>query len=293
MMNFLVCKNLITAFLFSIPLFGMAQNGDPSLTGTDLWKGRGDFIGITVGMGSSNFRDFATSPLIYNGVSGYLALSHFKEDFGKEVEMGISSSIGVYNSNFNDHIASSIALTFSAFYSRLYQINSLSSGKWNFKAGGMINTTGNLRFSETLMNNGLGFELIPTLFGSAKITMDISRSLERDIKLFFIKYKAKPVDRNLSLRVNPGLLNTTFRNNFIYLQHSTAIDGKVFEDYRYQLFSGLRISSAVDYTVFLKNKNTYKLSYLWDAYRTGGKFDKFEMAQHVIKFTLLYHTNNK
>lgn len=292
-MKFLAYKNLIVAFLFSIPLFGMAQNEDPGLAGMDIRKVRRNFIGITAGIGSSNFRDFATSPLMYKGLSGYLALSHLKEDFGKEVEMGISSSIGVYNSNFNDHIASSIALTFSAFYSRLYQINSLSSGRWNFKAGGMINTTGNLRFNEALMNNGLGFELIPTLFGSAKITMDIGRSLAKDKKLFFIKYRAKPVDRNLSLRINPGLLNTTFRNNFIYLQHSTAIDRKVFEDYQYRLFSGLRISSAVDYTVFLKNKNAYKLSYLWDAYRTGGNLDKYEMAQHVIKITLLYNTNNK
>jgi hypothetical protein len=55
-----------------------------------------------------------------------------------------------------------------------------------------------------------------------------------------------------------------------------------------QIFKGFRLNSALDYTIFLRNKNAVQLSYLWDAYRTGGHHDNFEMAAHTLNFSLLF-----
>jgi hypothetical protein len=289
-MKFLIKKILTLAIILSIPMVCLAQHQDRGLS-SNLEEERAAFIGITAGISPSRFRDFATSPHIYEGIAGYLALTRLKVYFNKEFEWGISSSIGVHQMDFNEHTESSGRFTLSLWHSQLYPLKLIDSDIWDVKAGGLINVTGNVRFNEAFGNNGLGFEFFPTLFGSAKITRNISRTVGKEVKILFLKYRLNPINRNLSLRINPGLINSSFRNKFIYLQHSTAIDEtKLLEDYKYKIFSGFRIGSAVDYTVIPNNKNAYQLSYLWDAYKTGGNLDKFEMAHHTVKLTLLFNT---
>ena len=123
---------------------------------------------------------------------------------------------------------------------------------------------------------------------------DVSRKEAKDKKLLFIKYHLKQRTRNLSFRLNVGLINSSFRNGFVYAGQSFILnEEKPFDDYQYKVFLGFRASSSLDYTIFLKNKNKIQLSYLWDAYKTGGDLDKFEMAHHTFKLTLLFNTNNK
>ena len=293
-MKFSITKKLTTVFLLAFPIVSWSQVTEPSLSAKESKKERASFIGITAGLSSSSFRDFATSPLIYDGPVLYVALSRMKTNVSNEFEMGISASGGAYNTDFNEHITFSEAFTGSVFYSQLYQISFLSSSKWNLKAGGLIDVTGNLRHNESFGNNSLGFELFPTLFGSVKIIRDISRTTTKQKKIWFMNYILNPVDRKISLHLNPGVINSAFRNKYIYFRHLSAIDeNKPFADYEYKLFSGLRLNTALDYTVRLKNKNLYQFSYVWNVYRTGGELDKYEMAQHTITLTLFYNTNNR
>ena len=287
-------KIVTSVFCLFLPLLCLSQDTDPDGSVKDSLEKRAAFIGLTAGLGNSSFRDFATSPLIYEGPSLYLALNRMKMSDSKESEFGISTSAGFLNIDFNEHFTSSGMFTGSIFYSQLYELAFMNSPKWNLKAGGLIDVTGSLRLNDSFGNNSLGFELFPALFGSVKITRDISRTTAKQKKILFVNYRSNPINRSLSLRINPGLINSTFRNKFIYLRHSSAIEGgNPFADYEYKLFSGLRLSTAVDYTVRLKNRNWYQVSYLWNVYRTGGNLDKFEMAQHMIKLTLYYNTNNK
>jgi len=280
--------------LIIIPIIGFSQNKKQTLSKKEQRKERPTYISVTTGMSLSNFRDFATSPLVYNGVSGYISLSHIKSDQQRESEIGFSYSSGIYNNIFNNHSTISKVRTASIYYSKLYQLSKLSSEKLNVKIGGLFNTTGNFRINGDLNNNAYGFEFSPTLMGSVKITKDISRKEDKNKKFLFIKYKLKQKTRDLAFRFNVGLINSSFRNGFVYSGQSGIInEPNVFDDYQFKLFSGFRMSSALDYTVSLKNKNKIQLSYLWGAYKTGGDLDKFEMAHHTIKFTLLFNTNNK
>lgn len=252
------------------------------------------YIGITMGLNSSNFRDFATSPLIYKGIQKHIALSLVKYTKKQEFEIELSYSFGNYKNTFNEHSDVSKVKTLSMYYSKLYQLNKLSSEKLNIKIGFLDNTTFNLRINESLQNNAVGFEIFSTFFGSIKIMKDVSRKEAKDKKLLFIKYHLKQRTRNLSFRLNVGLINSSFRNGFVYAGQSFILnEEKPFDDYQYKVFLGFRASSSLDYTIFLKNKNKIQLSYLWDAYKTGGDLDKFEMAHHTFKLTLLFNTNNK
>ena len=76
---------LITHFLGAImllifPFMGLAQVSDSISLPTSPKANRSAYIGISVGIGLSNFRDFATSPLIYHGAPKYMAGSFIREN---------------------------------------------------------------------------------------------------------------------------------------------------------------------------------------------------------------------
>ncbi|WP_273567591.1 hypothetical protein [Maribacter halichondriae] len=213
-------------------------------------------------------------------------------DKERETERGSALSIGFFGNNFNDHFSQSIVISPSLYYSELYKLKKISSEKFNIKAGGMINLTANVRINPDLNNNAVGYELIPTLFGSAKGTLDVSRKVDKDKKFLFFRYRALKRTKKLALRLNVGLINSSYRNGYVYSGQSFLLnDSRLFDGYEFKVFSGFRMSSSLDYTLHSrKNKNAVQISYVWDAYKTGGNLDKFEMAQHALRFTLLFNT---
>lgn len=277
-------KHLIILLLAICPLGAFSQMQESSLSKKEIRKSRPTYINLSAGLNFSTFRDFATSPLFYNGAAKTFSISRLKADDNREIEMGLSYGFGNYNSTVNSTTSTSKLKTFAINYSQLYAIQSLSDKKWNVKVGGLFNTTGNFRTNPILQNNSTGLELFSTLFGSVKVTRDIS-NLKR-----FAFFKLKPAKRTLSFRFNLGLMNNTYRNGYAYSgQEGVLNDGNFLKSYELKVFSGARFSSALDYTVFLKNKNGIRLSYEWDAYKTGGSLDKFEMSNHTLKIALLFN----
>lgn len=283
----------VILLLLIIPLVSISQNESLPLK-KEVRKSISAYFGISSGLSSSKFRDFATSPLIYKGVPKYISLSHIKSSNNRESEIGLSYSFGKYKNSYNNHSNVSDVKTVSVSYSQLFKINKLSTEKLNIKIGGLINSTGNLRTNVALQNNSTGIELFPTLFGSIKITRDISRKENKQKKFLFIKYKLKQRRRNLAFKLNIGLINNSYRNGYVYSGQSSVLnDTKLFDGYQFKVLSGLRMGSALDYSIYLQNKNQIQFSYLWDAYKTGGDLDKFEMAHHTIRVAFLFNTNNK
>ncbi len=284
----------VILFLLLIPSIVFSQDKIPELSKKEIRKSRPTYLGIGLGLNFSNFRDFATSPLVYSGALILLDGSWQRIDENRESEMGISYSSGNCSNSYNEHIATSSVKIVALYYSQLYKIDKLEFWKTNVKLGGIINFNGNLRINSSLQNNALGLELIPTLSGSIKLTKDISRTKIKNKKFLFIKYKLEKRTRTLSFRMNVGLLNSSYRNGYAYIGQSSILnDAKVFDGYAFKMSSGFRMSSALDYTISLRNKNKIKMSYIWDAYKTGGDLDKLEMASHTIAFTFLFNTNNK
>ena len=269
------------------------KSSELAISQKQMRKQRPTYITVGVGSNSSTFRDFATSPLIYEGNLFQLSLSKLKKDYNRESEFGFSYDFGSYETTFNDNITTSKVNRIELFYSKLFCVNQLSSNKYNTKIGYQINNTLNFRYNEDLLNNAVGIEMFTNLMGSIQFTKDISRKQAKEKKIWFIKYKLDERKRDLALRLNVGLVNSTFRNGYIYGNQSGLLNSPTpFDGYEYKLFSGLRVGSRVDYTCYLKNKNAIQLSYLWDAYKTGGELDKFEMAHHTLRFALLFNTNN-
>ena len=278
----------IFSLVFLIPLQMLAQDA-PVSEQTSKYV-RPKYYELGAGLNISQFRDFATSPLIYSGGAGQFVLGIVRKDQRVESNFSFRFSSGIYSTEADRREQTpSVVNSIFLIYGRLYEIKSLSVGKWNTKVGGKIDLTGNLRQNKYLLNAGNGIESFQTLFASAKVTRDLSRENLRRKKILFIKYKLKPKKRELSFQVNPSIVNSTFRNGFAYIdQASVTGSNNAFEDYKFSSFSGFRINSALELTRYLKNGNGFKYSYVWDAYKTGGELPKFEMSHHIFQLSLLF-----
>lgn len=289
-------KNRVSVLILMLflPFLGFAQGADKVLSKKEIRKSRPSYIRLSFGFNASSFRDFATSPLVYSGTATYSEFSKLRLDQERETDFGLSFSTGNFSNSFNDHVSASAVKMLTGHYSQLFKFKKLSKGKYNVKVGGALNITGNLRTNPSLQNNALGLEIIPTLFGSIKVTKDISLKKEKNKRFLFIRYKVKPKVRHLSFNLNVGLMNSSYRNGFVYSGQSAVLnDTRAFDDYSFNMFSGFRINSALDYTITLANKNKIQFSYLWQAYNTGESLDEIEVANHIFKLSFLFNTNAK
>lgn len=251
------------------------------------------YVCLGLASNSSKFRDFATSPLNYNGNLTHLSISRLKQNNNKEFELGLSYDFGKMNVNINDQITSSSVKKLDVFYTKLMRFNKLSFNGYITKVGFEVKSTGIIRSNPSLQNNSSGIDIFTNILGVAKFTRDISRKTTKAKKLLFIKYRLNERNRDIALRLNLGLINSNARNGFAYTGQGQIINAaKSFDNYKFNIFSGVRLGSQINYTSYLKNKNAVQLSYIWDAYSTKG-FDKFQMANHAIKIALLFNTNNK
>ena len=262
-----------TLYIFAQDIAGVQDGINTEIVSK---KSRPAYIDITVGIQFSTFRDFATSPLFYDGTPIFVSLSHIDMDANRESGFRLSYAFGSFESEVEHNVAMSKVRTVAINYVELFELHRYSNSKFNLKLGGQVNAIANIRDNESFGNNSDGFEVIANLFGSIKGTLDISRDQGRPKK-------------NLAFGLHIGLINTSYRNGFIYTRQSPLLNQDNINDgYAFQFFKGYRINSSLDYSFWLKNGNAVQLSYWWDIYKTGGA-DTYEMAAHLLKLSLLFN----
>lgn len=259
-------------------------------TSASLFPERID-IDLSAGVNVITFRDLATSPLFYEGPVPTVSGSYLNRGERIEETFTIDFSYGNTFAYVNgDAVSVSLMQTSQLYYSRLYKLRKLSSEVWNTKVGGMVNGRYNIRQNPELRNNQIGFEAFFTLFGSGKLSRDLSRKKRKTTEFWFIKYSLPPRLRTLSYQLDLALINSTYRNDYIYTNQSSVVNSdNYFDDYVFTLISGYRLRSTLQYMIYLKNANAFMFSYEWDALKTGGDLDKYEMTNHMLKFTLIYN----
>lgn len=274
---------ILLLLLATISLSAHSQNRDEK-----PYLGNSKYLEISAGTGLVEVRDFATSPLFYTGLGNRLAVSLSRLRTTKDISTGFSVSNGNLTSDYNDHTAQTAVTTISLHHARLYQIFRNGPERWNLKAGGEANLTTNLRINPSLLNSAVGIEAFPIIFGSFKATRDISRQRA--------KRGREPKKKSLSLKINASIFGTSFRNGYSYLGIGQILDKQgidgVFDEYRAKAFGVNALTTNLDYTIWLKNKNGWRFSYAWEAYKTRNDFADFEMASHTIRVAILFNTKN-
>jgi len=250
----------------------------------------GGNICLSSGFSLSNYIDFATSPLTYSGIPFDFSLGFLHREENREFKTVFSLSIGYFSDQYHSGYTQSDVKIFDADISYLHRLNHFEKNKLKLLIGGDFKFTYNNRENPTLQNNSWGYEIIPTLFASSKLVWDISRTKPKQGQILFFKYNLKPRKRDLSLKLNIGIVNASYRNHYIYTDADsfTTNNYDMWDKYVFKIFSGFRASSEWVYTIYLFNGNSIKFSYLWDAYKTGGDLDRLEMAHHKLNVALVY-----
>ncbi len=251
-----------------------------------------EFTKLSIGASQVQFRDFATSPLVYSGSAVF-------GDFGSYTVRG--TAVTEYGSHFVTGGASDpYGAAFSSvtavhlYYGKLYQVaKPFKYGQ--IHVGGFLEGTGLLRTNNRLMNNGLGIELAPALYASGKLTRDVSRKRNfvwQPIP-FLSGIRFKERSRTVSFRLNAGLVNGGYRNGYAYSGQSALLNNfELFEDYTYNATAGLRFSGECSLTTELGTKNRIEYSYYFQQFALNG-YDRFEWMQQGIKMSIYFLTKHK
>lgn len=259
---------------------------------------------FSFGLNSPTYRDFATSPLFYNGYGVYLQTSWVKESTRKErsldIGLGFSGmSARTQKSDFLQPNTNAIFSQLTIRYQQLWQSDRFSNKRNNIKIGGVIQTSQNLRLNLEFDNSALGFENISNIMASGQITRDISRAESRQINLWIYKPTLKPVKRELRLQFNFGIMNFNYRPGYtnVYVDEFNGLEtnpiGYLLSNYKWSFFNGWRANSELKLITYLKNGNARSWSYAWDAISAPGRYEKFQMASHQIRYTYYFSTKKR
>jgi hypothetical protein len=282
----------------------------PSATfGTDTPAGdstnvRMYYSRLSLGYTIATYRDFATSPLFYNGSGILLQTSWFKQSNSTErdLQFGLvlnNMSARIPKSNYMQPETNAIFAQLNIRYNRLFRLNSISTDRVDYKLGGLAQTTQNLRANPGLFNNALGLENITNIMVSAQMTRDVSRNRNRTLNFRLFKINLRPVKRDLRFQLNYGLANFNYRPGYAYL-YVPEINGTETTDlqfflssYKWSGFDGQRVTTDLEYIIYMPNGNASSWSYTWDIASAPGNHEPFQMASHQIRYRMYFHTKKR
>ncbi|MCB9045692.1 MAG: hypothetical protein H6550_06100 [Chitinophagales bacterium] len=289
-------KNRILLILVCLTILHAQVHGQETdgLSRKQIRHGRAKYIQTGLGLNKGSMRDFATSPITYKGILFNYSLAWLKMDTARENKFTVRFNQGNYRYKKTDGIdVKSKATQYVLYlnYYRLYQLRRLSNEKWNVKLGGMYDVNMDVRINDDLMNAGIGYEAFSTFFLSGKVSRRFERKEVINKKFLFIKYKLKPMVTLFSYQLNLPVMNNSVRNGYAYIGNESLNTFPIFNGYEVKSFSGIRFCSELAYTRQMQNGNMYRVSYFWDAYAVGKNFNRFEVANHILEFSLLFHLN--
>jgi len=258
---------------------------------------------LSFGLTNPIYRDFATSPLFYNGIGLESSSASLKRSDARErifeFGFGISAQLArVPQSNYIQSGSISGYGKFDIYYQQSWTLEALSDAKNNTKIGGAINITQNIRANPGLQNNAIGLENISNLMASAQWTRDISRTEVKQLNLWLFKPTLKPVKRELRFLLNVGMLNFNYRPGYAY-SYDSELNGMdtspiqwALSNYKWSL-NGWRLKTELEFLKYLSNGNVKGWSYVWEAAHAPGKFEAFQMASHQLKYTFYIHSEKR
>lgn len=286
-------------FLITIPFGSIGQDLDSTISKAPSQYYRT----LSVGLNRPIYRDFATSPLFYNGFGLNLQTSWLVRNRRKErsLDIGLIGNIvsaRIPKSNFLQPSTDAIFGQINVKYLMLWELKRFSSERNNIKMGGIFYNSQNIRVNPYLSNNSLGLERLTNLMVSGQIIRDVSRKSERKLNLWLFKPTLNPKKREIRFQLSAGLLNLNNRPgySYIYVDEIVGLETNMgrwqLSDYKWSI-NGWRFSTELELINYLSNGNARSLSYVWDAANAPGRYETFQMASHQIRFAYYFHRKSK
>ncbi len=258
---------------------------------------------LTAGFTSYLYRDFATSPLFYNGVGLRTAIGYELKTDKSEHFFDVDYIIGAaFAQNPQPAVAGnstmSIMNTSNIYYHYFQELNNFKNNKYKISYGGSLISSFNVRINQALNNNSVGIENITNLMIAFKLNKDISRHKIVIEDLLLFKRKLLPAKRSLSFQLNIGVLNFNYRPGYAY-NYLGEMDGSSTNILKYTLenhhwsMNGVRLQTRFEYSYYKPYKNGSKWAYVWDFANVPGKYEKYQSAFHRLEYVLVINRNKQ
>jgi hypothetical protein len=282
----------------------VAQTKAPdAIPQTSIESVQGRYFNSTVGMGLMTFRDFATSPLYFTGLGFQFGLGWErigeKRTFLLETQMHLGSVLAeVPESEYFQPFGGGFMSTFQIYSHYHFQLQRYRKDWISYWVGPSLALNNNIRVVPNFQNNAFGGEGFINLMASGKVLLDISRKSDFVIDLGFVEFNFRQKVKSLSFQTDIGLLNMNRRPGYAYYFDS-ELDGTstspveyLFGNYDWRV-NGWRLMTRLDYAWYLPNGNGHKFSYHWNAIHAPGGYETFQMASHLLGYTLIFKRGSK
>ena len=296
-----IFKCMLLALLVSsiVPATSLAQEFSPTESGINS----NYYRTFAISSNRPTYRDFATSPLFYDGQGMQLQTAWLKRSREREriFEVGFDANLTkgrIPKSNYLQPNTGGFFFQLHMRYRQLWELHTLSTDRNNIKLGGIIQSSQSFRLNPHLSNNSLGIENLSNVMVTGQITRDISRSSARQVNLGVFNPTLNPVKRDLRFQLNVGVVNLNYRPRYSYggfnevIGLDTAPVSWLLKNYKWSL-NGWRLNTELEYKTYLPNGNARSLSYVWDASHVPGRYENFQLASHQLRYTYYFHTKTR
>ena len=294
---------LFLLFVSSINKPGFSQSKESSKSDTIAQRAKlaksPKYFMTSSGFASFTYRDFATSALFYRGPSirisygGLLINERIDRMWLIDLGGGIAFAQAPKSTYYQTY-TSALFLKGELYYHLLYKVEKLSNSFCNVKLGGAGVYSTSVRYNQSLGNNGIGVDNLFNVMFAMKASKDISRKTAKAVSWLFFQKVLKPKKRVLCFQLNTGVLNFNYRPGYAF-SYSGELNGTetnpvewFFQDYKWSM-NGWRLSTKLNYTVYLPNGNARQYAYIWDAASAPGRYRGVEMATHRLQLTILFN----
>ena len=159
---------------------------------------------------------------------------------------------------------------------------------------GLSFTSNNLFFYNTgLQNAALTYSSLNNIAFSSELEKSFSWK-SKSFKIWFVKLnrRARNIKVNFHLDVPLYFLN----NRPPYSSIGDFTDGNSSFDSQTKSFfifnNAFQLKTATSLSYYFHNNNAIRISYLWQSFSFSDIFDKYQSAQHILEFSLLFRFNN-
>ena len=244
---------------------------------------------LEAGTGFVQFRDPATSPLIYGGVPAQVGLGwedrfanrtsvvHFQGIFGALTPV---SGLQGYSST----------QVLRGAYSELFEVGRPIYGLERLMIGARLDGAANVRINNGLMNNSFGFESPWHLGPQVRLQWDVSRYRARSWSVWRLRKVWRPVDRRMYLDVSPALVQATYRNGYAYVGQGSLLNNNAFlEEYQWRVRPMGQWAVQWGMRTELATGNAVEWSYSWRAYSAVG-VEPLQWGEHLVSYSLWFRS---
>ena len=278
---FVLCFGFLSAF---------SKNNTP-VKGDSINNSASYFLSISPSYQYLKYIDQQISPLLYKGSLAGLHLAFESDQRLHKYNISLSGFYGVINgkTKYVSYQATQGDINLTGYYLHAFRYQ---KEKLNTYIGALIKHEFIIHYNTNLQNAASTKSFMNHLALSAEIEKYLSWHA-KTIQIWFLNIKRRKRLIKLNFKLDLPLI--FYNKRPPYSTISDFSDGENLwssEAQSYFIgFGAFQLNTNTSLTYYLGNRNAFRLSYQWQVFKFNELYSNYQMAQHIVQFSLLFRFN--